>query len=74
MVMNNAARLSCWAAVVGAAVETIAILSAAIVAPGKLDPKTAQSVAYIVINILSAVGAVLVLYGLPGIFVRWREG
>jgi hypothetical protein len=73
MVMNNAARLSCWAAVVGAAVEIIAILSAAIVAPGKLDPKTAQSVAYIVINILSAVGAVLVLYGLPGIFVRWRE-
>jgi hypothetical protein len=44
--MNNAARLSCWATVVGTAVEIIATLGAAIVAPGKLDPKTAQSVAY----------------------------
>jgi hypothetical protein len=71
---NSVVRLSCWAAAVGAAIEIVVVLSAAIVSPGKLDPRTAQSVAYIVMNLLSAVGAVLVLYGLPGVFVRWREG
>ena len=74
MATDNAIRLSCWAAAVGAAAETIAFLIAAIVAPGKVDPKTAQSIAYIGLNVLSAVGAILLLSGLPGVFVRWREG
>src|SRR2546430_17359203 len=72
--MNNAIRLSCWAAVAGAAIEIVPVLPAAVVSPGKLDPKTAQTAAYIGMNLLSAVGAVLLLYGLPGVFARWREG
>jgi hypothetical protein len=73
--MNNAVRLSCWSAVVGATISTIAILIFSVVVPGHaLDGKTAQSACFILINIGGAAGAALLIYGVPGVFARWREG
>ncbi|HEV2034405.1 MAG TPA: hypothetical protein VGU71_09440 [Candidatus Dormibacteraeota bacterium] len=75
MVMTNAVRLSCWAAVVGAAISIIAILIFSITVPGHaLDSKMAQSAGFIGINVAGAAGMTLVVYGLPGVFARWREG
>jgi hypothetical protein len=71
--VNHAVRLSCWAAVVGAGIEIIAVLGAALFAPGKLDATVAQSAVYIGINLASAIGAVLLLYGMPGVFARWGQ-
>ena len=67
-------RLSCWSAVVGAAISTIAILFFSIVVPGHaLDGAKAQSAGFIVINIAGATGMTLLVYGLPGVYARWRE-
>jgi hypothetical protein len=72
---SNAVRLSCRAAVVGAAITVIAVLIVVVTVSGPtLDVKTAQSPAFLAANLLSAVGALLLVYGLPGVFARWREG
>ena len=68
-------RLSCWSAVVGAAISTIAILFFSIVVPGHaLDGAKAQSAGFIAINIAGATGMTLLVYGLPGVYARWRVG
>jgi hypothetical protein len=73
--MSNAARLSCWAAVVAAPITIVAVLIVAFTVSGPtLDVKTAQSPAFLAANLLSTVGALLLVYGLPGVFARWREG
>jgi hypothetical protein len=73
--MSNAVRLSCWSAVVGAAISTIAILAFSVYVPGHaFDGAKAQSAGFIVINIAGATGMTLLVYGLPGVFARWREG
>jgi hypothetical protein len=73
--MSNAVRLSCWAAVAGGVITTIAILLFSVTVPGHaLDGAKAQSASFIVINIAGASGMTLLVYGLPGIFARWREG
>lgn len=73
--MSNALRLSCWSAVVGAAMLTIAVLVFSVLVPGHaLDGKTAQSAGFIGINITGATGCALLVYGLPGPFARQAEG
>jgi hypothetical protein len=73
--MINAVRLSCWAAVVGAALLTIAVLIFSVLVPGHaLDGKTAQSAGFIGVNITGATGTALLVYGLPGLFARQAEG
>src|SRR2546421_6383950 len=73
--MNSAVRLSCWAAVVGAGISIVAILIFSIVVPGHaLDAGTAQSAGFIAMNIGGAAGSALLVYGLPGIYARWRNG
>lgn len=73
--MTNAVRLSCWAAVVGAVISTIAILLFSVTVPGHaLDGAKAQSASFIAINIAGATGMTLLVYGLPGVFARWGEG
>jgi hypothetical protein len=73
--MSYAVRLSCWAAVVGAAITIVAVLMVVVTISGPtLDVKTAQSPAFLAANLLSTVGALLLVYGLPGVFARWREG
>jgi hypothetical protein len=68
-------RLSCWSAVVGAAISTIAILFFSIVVPGHaLDGAKAQSAGFIAINIAGATGMTLLVFGLPGVYARWRGG
>ena len=72
---SNAVRLSCWAAVVGAAITIIAVLMVVVTVSGStLDVKTAQSPAFLAANLLSTVGALLFVCGLPGVFARWRAG
>jgi hypothetical protein len=72
--VSNAVRLSCWAAVVGAAITIIAVLILAIAVSGNaLDVKTAQSAAFLAGNLAGFVGGVLLVYGLPGVYARWRE-
>ena len=72
--MSYAARLSCWAAVVGGAISTSAILVFSVYVPGHaLDGPKAQSALFIVINIAGATGMTLIVYGLPGLYARWRE-
>jgi hypothetical protein len=72
--VSNAVRLSCWAAVVGAAITIIAVLILAIAVSGNaLDVKTAQSTAFLAGNLAGFVGGVLLVYGLPGVYARWRE-
>lgn len=73
--MSKAIRLSCWSAVVGAAITIIAVLILALTISGfELDVKTAQSAAFLVGNLAGFVGGVLLVYGLPGVYARWREG
>jgi hypothetical protein len=73
--MSNAVRLSCWSAVAGAVISTIAILVFSVYVPGHaLDGAKAQSAGFIVINIAGAAGMTLLVYGLPGVYARWREG
>jgi hypothetical protein len=73
--VSNAVRLSCWAAVVGSTISTIAILIFSVVVPGHApDGKTAQSAGFILINLGGAAGAALLAYGLPGVFARGHEG
>jgi hypothetical protein len=73
--MSNAVRLSCWAAVGAAPITIIALLIAAFLGSGPtLDVKTAQSPAYLAASLLSALGALLLVYGPPGVFARWHEG
>jgi hypothetical protein len=72
--VSNAVRLSSWAAVVGAAITIIAVLILAIAVSGNaLDVKTAQSAAFLAGNLAGFVGGVLLVYGLPGVYARWRE-
>jgi hypothetical protein len=73
--VSTEVRLSCWAAVVAAPITIIAVLIVVVMASGPtLDVKTAQSPAFLAANLLSAVGALLLVYGLPGVFARWHEG
>lgn len=72
---STAVRLSCWSAVVAAPITIIAVLITVLTVSGPtLDVKTAQSPAFVAANLLSTVGALLLVYGLPGVFARWREG
>jgi hypothetical protein len=74
-VMSTPVRLSCWAAVVGAAMLTIAVLVFSVLVPGHaLDGKTAQSAGFIGINIIGATGTALLVYGMPGLYARQAEG
>jgi hypothetical protein len=73
--MSNELRLSSWSAVVGAAIAIIAVLIIAFTVSGPvLDVKTAQSAAFLAGNLAGFVGGVLLVYGLPGVYARWREG
>jgi hypothetical protein len=73
--MSNAVRLSCWAAVVGAAILTVAVLVFSVLVPGHaLDGKTAQSAGFIGINIIGAIGTALIVYGMPGLYAWQAEG
>lgn len=73
--VSTAVRLSCWAAVVAAPITIIAVLIVVFTVSGPtLDVKTAQSPAFLAANLLSTVGALLLVYGLPGVFARWHEG
>jgi hypothetical protein len=73
--MSYAVRLSCWAAVAGAAISTVAILIFSVIVPGHaLDGAIAKSAGFIGINIAGAAGMTLLVYGLPGVFARWRDG
>src|SRR3982074_2992801 len=74
-VMSTPFRLSCWAAVVGAAMLTIAVLVFSVLVPGHaLDGQTAQSAGFIGINIIGAAGTALLVYGMPGLYARQGEG
>jgi hypothetical protein len=73
--VSTAVRLSCWSAVAAAPITIIALLIAVFTVSGPtLDVKTAQSPAYLAANLLSTLGALLLVYGLPGVFARWHEG
>jgi hypothetical protein len=73
--MSYAIRLSCWAAVVGAALSTIGILVFSVLVPGHApDGKTAQSAGFIGINVIGVIASALLVYGLPGLYARQSEG
>jgi hypothetical protein len=73
--VSNTVRFSCRAAVVGASITIVAVLIVVFTVPGGvLEVKTAQSPTFIAANLLSSVGALLLVYGLPGMFARWHEG
>ena len=74
--MSNAAKLSCWSAVAGAALMIIGFLTVTIAGYNThaLDVNAAQSFGFIGANFVVAAGSILVLYGLPGIYARWSEG
>jgi hypothetical protein len=73
--MNNAVRLSCWAAVAGAVLMTIGVLVFSVLVPGHApDGKTAQSASFIGINVIGVIATALLVYGMPGLYARQPEG
>lgn len=73
--VSTAVQLSCWSAVAAAPITIIAVLITVFtVSAPTLDVKTAQSPAFLAANLLSTIGALLLVYGLPGVFARWHEG
>ena len=74
--MNNAVKVSCWSAVVGATLLIVAFLTVTIAGynTNALDVNAAQSAGFIGANFVLAAGSILVLYGLPGIYARWSVG